>query len=96
MKRPIKPQAKDYGPYWRSYLKAQVEFLRDTVDGFSYRWAAKRAGFTSPNYILLIIQGKRTPRGPALRRVLEALQVSKVNTLHVERQWLAEKARQNG
>ena len=43
---------------YRSYLKDAVEELR-TQKIFSYRKFSKAAGFTSPNFLLLLIQGER-------------------------------------
>lgn len=43
---------------YRLFLKDVVEALQKD-DDFSYRKFSKRAGFSSPNFIILLIQGKR-------------------------------------
>ncbi|MEW6776112.1 MAG: TIGR02147 family protein, partial [Bdellovibrionota bacterium] len=53
-----RPDPADFGDY-RAYLRALVGHLKATDRRFSYRYFSKRAGFSSPNVLKLVIDGKR-------------------------------------
>lgn len=44
---------------YRSYLKDYYLFKKGRTHGFSYRMFSKQAGFKSPNFLKLVIDGKR-------------------------------------
>ncbi|MCB0393583.1 MAG: TIGR02147 family protein [Bdellovibrionales bacterium] len=44
---------------FRAYIEKRVAEMRTANDKLSYREIAKKIGFKSPNYILLVIEGKR-------------------------------------
>ncbi|OGJ89368.1 MAG: hypothetical protein A2487_20370 [Candidatus Raymondbacteria bacterium RifOxyC12_full_50_8] len=44
---------------YRKYLRDYYEDQKKTIPAFSHRMLARRAGFSAPNFILLVIQGKR-------------------------------------
>jgi len=44
---------------YRSFLLAMIGWLKATEPRFSYRWFAKRAGFSAPNYLKLVAEGAR-------------------------------------
>jgi uncharacterized protein (TIGR02147 family) len=56
--RPDRPNVFEYVDY-RAYLKACYEAGKARWPGFSYRYFARRAGQTSPNFLKLVIEGKR-------------------------------------
>jgi uncharacterized protein (TIGR02147 family) len=49
---------------YRAYLRAVYAERKQRQPGFSYRWFSQRAGMTSPNFLKLVIEGKRnlTPK----------------------------------
>lgn len=53
-----RPDIRRFGDY-RAFLRAFVPFLKATRPTFSYRNFAKRAGFSSPNYLKLVTDGLR-------------------------------------
>ncbi|MGE4133957.1 MAG: TIGR02147 family protein [Bdellovibrionales bacterium] len=48
----------DYSDF-REYIKARIEQMRGTVEGFTFRSFAEEAGFKSPNFLKLVMDGKR-------------------------------------
>jgi uncharacterized protein (TIGR02147 family) len=53
---------------FRQYLKAVFAERKGTDPKFSHRWLAERLGLATPNFILLVMQGKRNlNRGLCLR-----------------------------
>lgn len=55
---PTKPSPRDYDDY-REYLTELIQFLRASKRGFSFRRFSKRAGYQSPNFLKLVIDGQR-------------------------------------
>jgi len=53
-----RPQPHEFSDH-RQYLKAMVFYLKQTQVAFSYRYFARRAGFSSPNFLKLVAEGKR-------------------------------------
>ncbi|MCB9546810.1 MAG: TIGR02147 family protein [Myxococcales bacterium] len=45
---------------YRPYLLAMIAWLRVAEPRFSYRWFARRAGFSAPNYLKLVAEGDRS------------------------------------
>ncbi len=60
---------------YRVYLKDQVQWLKVNQASFSYRYFAKKAGFSSPNFLLLVIQGKRNLSEASIERFAEVLKL---------------------
>jgi uncharacterized protein (TIGR02147 family) len=50
---------------YRTFLRDAYVDLKTRQRGFSYRWFSKRAGLSSPNFLKLVMDGKRnlSPRG---------------------------------
>jgi uncharacterized protein (TIGR02147 family) len=50
---------------YRAFLRDAYHNLKAQQRGFSYRWFSKRAGLASPNFLKLVMDGKRnlSPRG---------------------------------
>jgi len=44
---------------YRAFLRDAYQELKQRQPGFSYRWFAQHAGMTSPNFLKLVIEGKR-------------------------------------
>lgn len=44
---------------YREFLRAAYDDLKQRQRGFSYRWFARRAGMSSPNFLKLVIEGSR-------------------------------------
>jgi uncharacterized protein (TIGR02147 family) len=53
-----RPSPRDYDDY-RAYLSELIDFLRTSKRGFSFRRFSKRAGYQSPNFLKLVIDGQR-------------------------------------
>lgn len=64
---------KDY----RAYLKDWVEHAKATRRAFSYRWFAKKAGFHTSNFLMLVIQGKRNLTEESLKKCALGLELNK-------------------
>lgn len=58
MPAPREPDLFAYLDY-RAYLRDVYEHKKAAQRGFSYRWFARKAGLSAPNYLQLVIQGKR-------------------------------------
>lgn len=44
---------------FRAYLRSMISYLKQTNPQFSYRYFSKQAGFSSPNFLKLVAEGKR-------------------------------------
>lgn len=53
--RPVPDAFHDY----RVYLRAMIDYLKATRAQFSYRYFSRIAGFSSPNFLKLVAEGKR-------------------------------------
>lgn len=64
---------KDY----RSFLCDWFEDVKARSRGFSHRAFAKRAGLSSSNFFMLVMQGKRNLTESSLRKIIEGLKLNK-------------------
>ncbi len=64
---------KDY----RVFLKEWVEQAKATRRTFSHRWFAKKAGFHTSNFLMLVIQGKRNLTEESLKKCALGLELNK-------------------
>lgn len=71
-KRPDIFAAQDY----REYLRAYYLFEKERDPDFSYRVFASRAGFKSPNFLKLIIEGQRNLTIKSIRAIVGALKLN--------------------
>lgn len=55
---PERPAPESFDDY-RAYLRAMVVYLKATRPQFSYRYFSRMAGFSSPNFLKLVAEGKR-------------------------------------
>lgn len=60
---------------YREYIKERVIELRASHEGFSFRQFSAEAGFRSPNYLKLIMDGKRNLSIEGARKVANGLKL---------------------
>ena len=63
-----RPNIYDYMDY-RSFLKDMFRFRKHKDTYFSYRYFSGKAGFSSPNFLKLVIDGKRNLTNTSLAKV---------------------------
>lgn len=78
-----RPDPADFDDY-RAFLAAMVEHLRETEPRFSYRWFARRAGFSSPNFLKLVADGDRAMSADSIDRFARGLGLDERETRHFE------------
>ena len=71
-----KPSVFEYTDY-RVYLKALYGYFKLETPHFSYRYFAKRAGFSSPNFLKLVIDGKRNISISSTDKFISALKMTR-------------------
>lgn len=69
------PEIARYSCY-RAFLKDFFTYKKSLRSGFSYRQFSSLVGLRSPNYLQLVIQGKRNLTETTGRRLVEALKLS--------------------
>lgn len=72
---PSPPKVRDFEDY-RSFLESFYNYKKATRSGFSYRQFATLVGLKSPNYIQLVIQGKRNLTETTALRLAEKIKLS--------------------
>jgi len=65
---------------YRAYLKDLYGFYKKTKPQFSYRYFSQKAGFRSPNFLKLVIEGKRNLSPERIERFTSALKLNKKET----------------
>jgi uncharacterized protein (TIGR02147 family) len=70
-----RPQTIDYDDY-RIYLRELVAYLRDTTRGFSFRKFSRKAGYQSPNFLKLVIQGQRNISEDSIKKFSKAFELT--------------------
>lgn len=70
--QPERPDPRAFDDH-RVYLRAMIEHLRDVEPRFSYRWFARRAGFSSPNFLKLVADGERNMSADSIDRFARGL-----------------------
>ena len=60
---------------YRTYLKDFYEFRKEGQHGYSYRAFSKAAGFSSPNFLKLVIDGQRNISPDAIEKFIGALKL---------------------
>jgi uncharacterized protein (TIGR02147 family) len=61
---------------YRKYLKDYYDEMKQDTPYFSFRYFSKLAGFTSPNYLKLIIDATRNLSAKAIAKFIKALKLS--------------------
>lgn len=65
---------------YRKFLKDSFDEIKNSRPTFSHRAFAKTAGFSSSNFVLLVMQGKRNLSGEAAIKIAKALKLKKKET----------------
>jgi uncharacterized protein (TIGR02147 family) len=65
---------------YRAYLRDLYGFYKKTKPHFSYRYFSQKAGFRSPNFLKLVIEGKRNLSPESIERFTSALKLNKKET----------------
>lgn len=60
---------------FRTYLKDFYEFRKEGQHGYSYRAFSKAAGFSSPNFLKLVMEGQRNISPDAVEKFILALKL---------------------
>ena len=68
----VRPAPERYDDF-RAYLRDMVEYLREGGRGFSFRSFASRAGYSSPSFLKLVIDGKSNLSNESIFRFAKAL-----------------------
>ena len=68
-----RPKIYDYTDY-RAFLKDLFRFRKQKDNFFSYRYFSGRAGFSSPNFLKLVIDGKRNLTSASLAKVAKGFE----------------------
>jgi uncharacterized protein (TIGR02147 family) len=69
------PSVYDYEDY-RKYLGDMYGYHKYNTPGFSFRTFATEAGFKSPNFLKLLIDGKRKMSLDSVRKIIKVFQLS--------------------
>ena len=62
---------------YRKFLRDSFDELKRTRPSFSHRAFARLAGFSSSNYVMLVMQGKRNLSGDGIFKIAKALKLKK-------------------
>lgn len=66
----------DYTNY-RDLLKSLIDDRKTEGKTFSYRWFSQKAGYSSPNFLKLILEGKRNLTNDGIERISQVFQFDK-------------------
>jgi len=69
---------------YREYLKAYFEDRKKSEPKFSHRWLSQKLGLSTPNLILLVMQGKRNLTPTVRYRLSEVLKHTRKETRYFE------------
>lgn len=76
LKLAARPNIFEYGDY-RKFLEDSYHYLKANHRQFSFRYFSKRAGFSSPNFLKLVIEGKRNLSDDSIPGFAQALKLAK-------------------
>src|SRR5437868_4468655 len=62
---------------YRHLLVALIQKRKREKKPFSYRWFAQRAGLSAPNFLNLVVRGKRHLSVASLEKVIEIFQLNR-------------------
>ena len=69
---------------YRAFLKEYYNALKKTMPGFSYKYMAERAGFSSRSFQKLVIDGKKNLTKESILKIAKALRLNKKATEYFE------------
>lgn len=75
----MKPKVFEYTNY-RKFLRDLYEHEKRSQKKFSFRYFSKQAGFSSPNFLKLVIEGKRNLSIDSIARFVKAFKLSREET----------------
>lgn len=75
MTLPIQINIFEYLDY-REFLRDTYAYLKKNQRGFSYRWFAQKAGMSSPNFLKLVIDGRRNLTAQSTEKFSKALDLT--------------------
>ncbi len=73
------PQVFNYISY-RSFLSDYYQWHKENSYRFSFRVMAERLGFTSPNFLKLVIDGERNLGKESLEKIAQGMELNKLET----------------
>ncbi len=62
---------------FREYLRAYYDAAKEAVPAFSFRYFSRRAGFSSPNYLKMVMDGDRGLTETSLKQMVKGLELDK-------------------
>ena len=77
------PTAYDYLDY-RLFLKDLFKYKKENNKHFSYRMFARKAGFASPNYLKLVMDGQRNLTNESIAKMAKGFGLKKKETEYFE------------
>jgi uncharacterized protein (TIGR02147 family) len=69
---------------YREYLKAYFEECKKTEQKFSHRWLSRKLGLSTPNLVLLVMQGRRNLTPTVRYRLSEVLKHTRKESRYFE------------
>ncbi len=69
---------------YREFLKGYYNALKKSMPGFSYKYMAERAGFSSRSFQKLVIDGKKNLTKESVLKIAKALRLNKKSTEYFE------------
>ncbi len=67
---------------YRTFLRDLYEYLKKNTPEFSFRYFSQTAGFRSPNFLQLVIEGKRNLSADSIEKFIRALKLNKKEADH--------------
>ncbi len=72
----MKPNLFEYDNY-RKFLREYYAFLKGTKRSVSFRYLSKRGGFQSPNFLQMVMDGKRNLTMASIPKVVQAFSLNR-------------------
>lgn len=79
--KPHIPQILNYTDY-RAFLRDYYAAMKAETPYFSYRYFSKLAGFSSPNFLKLVMEGKRNLSGEGIEKFARAMRLKPAEARH--------------
>lgn len=76
----LRPNIFEYDNY-RTFLKDLYDALKGSQPSFSFRYFSNKAGFRSPNFLKLVMEGKRNVSPTSIEKFSQALDLNKEETI---------------
>jgi uncharacterized protein (TIGR02147 family) len=79
----IRPLIYNFSDY-RQFLKKFFDYKKETVPSFSYRNFSRLAGFSSPNFLKLVIDGQRNLTNTSIAKIARGFKLKKPEREYLE------------